>query len=264
MNSNRKDIRKLQRGDTSLKDELKVEVKQASKEEALVTDIAVATTGNVDAGKSSLIGALITGILDDGNGSAREWVAVHDHEVIKGKGKTSEVSTRILKLADGRIATLIDLCGHEKYFSTTAYGITALMPDYGLSIISPSRGVLEMTTQHFMMLTNSNIPTAIIITKIDVAVENSCEQVEKNIVGDLCKSRKAQFLNSYADYWTYRRGRDLCNEYKIASDDDLGENEDNFKPEEMEDMKYFLNFDVVKHEMIQKMVSALQVPKGAR
>lgn len=42
--------------------------------------IRVAVVGNVDAGKSSLIGTLTTGQLDNGNGSSRRLITVHKHE----------------------------------------------------------------------------------------------------------------------------------------------------------------------------------------
>jgi GTPase len=41
----------------------------------LITDKAFVVAGNVDAGKSTLIGTLISGLLDDGRGSARRCVA---------------------------------------------------------------------------------------------------------------------------------------------------------------------------------------------
>jgi len=28
------------------------------------------------------------------------------------------------------VLTLVDLCGHERYFRTTAYGLTGHLPDY--------------------------------------------------------------------------------------------------------------------------------------
>lgn len=270
---NRKNYRKI-KGDTQLKDELTVDVNNVKAEDKLITDIAFVTTGNVDAGKSSFIGALITGILDDGNGSARKYVAVHEHELEKGRGKTSDISSKIIKLADGRVATLIDLCGHEKYFSTTAYGITAMMPDYGFSIISPSRGVLQMTKQHFMMLTNSNIPTAIIVTKIDVALKNSCEDLEKSIKNILCKGRKVLFINSYDDYWKYRNGKDACTKYNIHNKNELNKlnklnklnilSKNNDVDKLIDCIEYYLDFDIIKHGYIDKMVKSLQVRAGTR
>lgn len=49
----------------------------------------VAVTGNVDAGKSTLLGVLTHGILDDGRGVARQKVFRHRHEI--ETGRTSSV-----------------------------------------------------------------------------------------------------------------------------------------------------------------------------
>ena len=46
-------------------------------------------TGNVDAGKSTLLGVLTHGVLDDGRGIARQKLFRHKHEV--ETGRTSSV-----------------------------------------------------------------------------------------------------------------------------------------------------------------------------
>lgn len=43
-------------------------------------DIRVAVVGNVDSGKSTLVGVLTKGELDDGRGSARAKVFNYTHE----------------------------------------------------------------------------------------------------------------------------------------------------------------------------------------
>jgi GTPase len=45
-------------------------------------DVRVAVAGNVDSGKSTLIGVLVKGALDDGRGSMRQNVFNHRHEVL--------------------------------------------------------------------------------------------------------------------------------------------------------------------------------------
>jgi GTPase len=49
----------------------------------------VAVTGNVDAGKSTLLGVLTHGVLDDGRGVARQKLFRHKHEM--ETGRTSSV-----------------------------------------------------------------------------------------------------------------------------------------------------------------------------
>ncbi|MEM1572442.1 MAG: GTP-binding protein, partial [Pyrobaculum sp.] len=56
--------------------------------------VTVVAMGNVDAGKSTLIGVLTTGRLDDGKGAARAFASRYKHEVLSGR--TSAVSLRLL------------------------------------------------------------------------------------------------------------------------------------------------------------------------
>ena len=57
-------------------------------------EIRVAVVGNVDAGKSTLLGVLTHGVLDDGRGLARHKLFRHKHEA--ETGRTSSVGNDIL------------------------------------------------------------------------------------------------------------------------------------------------------------------------
>jgi GTPase len=105
-------------------------------------NIRIAVVGNVDAGKSTLIGTLTTSSLDDGRGRSRTSIMKHRHEI--ESGRTSTASTHLMgfrstgepiagkdqvrakrKTEDEvaresyRVITLMDLAGHEKYLKTT-------------------------------------------------------------------------------------------------------------------------------------------------
>ena len=104
-----------------------------------VIEVRVAVVGNVDSGKSTLVGCLTRCVLDDGRGLARSKVFRHAHEA--ETGRTSSVAQHTLCLdASGatlnleghragsereavakaaKVITLVDLAGHEKYFKTT-------------------------------------------------------------------------------------------------------------------------------------------------
>lgn len=43
--------------------------------------------------------------------------------------------------------TLIDLCGHERYLKTTIFGLTGMLPDYGLVVIGANMGISRMTKE---------------------------------------------------------------------------------------------------------------------
>jgi GTPase len=55
----------------------------------------VAVLGNVDAGKSTLVGVLTNGELDNGRGKSRLQMFRHPHEITSGK--TSSISVDILR-----------------------------------------------------------------------------------------------------------------------------------------------------------------------
>ena len=121
------------------------EVKEMDK----VVDIRVAVCGNVDSGKSTMIGVLVTGEADNGRGAARLNVFAHKHEI--ESGRTSCISEQILGF-DGKgrivnykqelhspswaeiasesskIVSFFDLAGHEKYLKTTISGMTGHLP----------------------------------------------------------------------------------------------------------------------------------------
>ena len=57
-------------------------------------EVRVAVVGNVDSGKSTLLGVLTRGQLDNGRGLARMNVFVHKHEI--ESGRTSSISHEIV------------------------------------------------------------------------------------------------------------------------------------------------------------------------
>jgi GTPase len=63
-------------------------------EEYEKNDTRIAMIGNVDSGKSTLIGILTNATLDDGRGAARSMVLKHRHE--QENGRTSAVTVEII------------------------------------------------------------------------------------------------------------------------------------------------------------------------
>jgi len=165
-----------------------------------ITDLGIAIAGSVDSGKSTFVGVMTTGDLDNGNGSARINVAKHPHE--KTSGKTSDIASKHIFVEEvKRAITLIDLCGHEKYFKTTAYGIAGHYPDFAFVIIGANRGILQMTRQHFTLLMSMNIPIIIVITRPDITpLENYMFALKS--IDKYCKEHikiPAEIINIYND-----------------------------------------------------------------
>lgn len=173
-----------------------------NEETARLTMTAVACAGSVDSGKSSLLGVLMSGELDDGNGKTRECIAKHPHE--KTSGKTSDISTRSYPLTSKHEAiTFVDVPGHEDYFKTTI-SLTGHFPDYAFLIVSGNRGVLPMTKQHLRLLLSLSVPLIVIITHIDMAPEHIYEDTKKGIELTLKKfggnQSKTLFVNDAKDF----------------------------------------------------------------
>jgi len=160
------------------------------------TELGIAVAGSADSGKSTFIGVLTTGELDNGDGSARLQIARHQHEV-KSK-KTSSISTKTIITQNKKAVTLIDLCGQEKYFKTTAYGISGHYPDYSFLIVGSNKGILPMTKQHATILMSNNIPIIIVMTRYDITPEliyNESRKMIENYCKNIIKI-PADFINS--------------------------------------------------------------------
>ena len=167
-------------------------------EPTYIKEIRVAVIGNVDSGKSTLVGCLTKNIKDDGRGFARKFVFNYQHE--SETGRTSSIAEEIIGFKNhvpidiGRISdkkniswkeiaeksdsviTLLDLCGHEKYLKTTMYGLTALLPDYAIILIGTNMGVQRMTKEHLGIAISLNVPFFIVFTKIDIAPKDIKEK----------------------------------------------------------------------------------------
>ncbi|MHA2168996.1 MAG: GTP-binding protein, partial [Candidatus Kariarchaeaceae archaeon] len=191
-------LRKAQGNDGVIAEILVRREKNASD---LPVDIRVASVGNVDAGKSTLIGVLLKGKLDDGRGSARSLVFRYLHEL--ESGRTSSVSTTVLGFdIDGKIVnqnpihpptdidlleqsiktiTFNDLAGHERYLKTTIFGLTGLVPNYAMLVIAANQGILQMTKEHLGLVVSLKIPVFVAVTKIDMTPENKRKETMANL-----------------------------------------------------------------------------------
>lgn len=161
--------------------------------------VRVAVIGNVDAGKSTLIGTLKGGQLDDGRGQARANIMKHRHEIESGRTSTisshligydedsnpimgkrlkmDKVSGKVKYLTrknDAELAaeahnliTLVDLAGHEKYLKSTLHGISSGMIDYALVLVNSKQPPTHMTIHHIHLAITFNIPIIVVLTKVD-------------------------------------------------------------------------------------------------
>jgi len=170
---------------------------RVSREGNLPILLEIPVIGNVDAGKSSLVGVLTTGELDNGRGSAMSKVARYIHEVKTGRTSsisihpigfsedgcivnhslTSPLDESQVFLKSSKIINLIDLGGHEKYLRTTLKGIMGRAPDYALLVVGANAGVVGTTKEHLGIAVALKIPIILVISKIDMVNHERIEYV---------------------------------------------------------------------------------------
>lgn len=167
-------------------------------------EVKVAVVGNVDAGKSTLLGVLTHNELDNGRGHARQKLFRHKHEA--ESGRTSSVGNEILGFDSGgtivnkadshggnidwsmicrqssKVITFVDLAGHEKYLKTTVFGMTGHLPDFCMLMVGSNAGIVGMTKEHLGLALALNVPVFVVVTKIDMCPANVLQETLKLLV----------------------------------------------------------------------------------
>ncbi|KAF2863205.1 elongation factor Tu GTP binding domain-containing protein [Piedraia hortae CBS 480.64] len=152
-------------------------------------EVRIAVVGNVDAGKSTLLGVLVKGGLDDGRGKMRVHLFRHKHEI--ESGRTSSVGMEIMGFdskgdiitsgVPGRqlsweeigkrstkVISFSDLAGHALYLRTTIFGLLSSEPNYCLLMVAANNGLIGTSKEHLGIALALNVPVMICITKIDI------------------------------------------------------------------------------------------------
>ncbi|KAF9222557.1 GTP-binding protein 1 [Gyrodon lividus] len=179
---------------------------------ALTPEVRCAVVGNVDSGKSTTLGVLTRGALDDGRGRARITLFRHKHEI--ETGRTSSVGMEILGFsasgvpvlpgatgphdAEGarrdklgwdeisarsaKVVSFSDLAGHERYLKTTLYGLTSGAPSCVILMVGANAGLIGMSKEHLAIALALNVPVIVCITKIDMTPPNIITETTKQVV----------------------------------------------------------------------------------
>ena len=163
-------------------------------------EVTIGVIGEEGTGKTTLIGVLINGMLDNGKGLARMNVFRHKHEILCGK--TSSFSHQILgfdekgeltnygnllRLSSSQIVSkstkiinFYDMAGSPKTFNRTT--ITALSNeylDYLLFVISANEPITKITENLLRFIYNVDLPVITIINKIDLISDEELKNVVK-------------------------------------------------------------------------------------
>ena len=163
--------------------------------------IVVGTAGHVDHGKSTLVGSLVTGSADDGEGSTRSYLDVQPHEVERGLSADlsygvygfeddgpvrmdnpdrKDDRARVVEEAD-RLVSFVDTVGHEPWLRTTIRGLVGQKLDYGLLTVAADDGPTQTTREHLGILLATELPTIVAITKADLVDDERVAEVEREV-----------------------------------------------------------------------------------
>ena len=169
--------------------------------------LVIGTAGHVDHGKSTLVGTLVSGRADDGQGGTRGFLDVQPHEV--ERGLSADLSYAVYGFADGRdepvrmdnphrksdrariveeadrLVSFVDTVGHEPWLRTTIRGLVGQKLDYGLLVVAADDGPTETTREHLGILLATELPTIVAITKADAVSDERLAAVEREVESTL-------------------------------------------------------------------------------
>jgi len=164
--------------------------------------IVIGTAGHVDHGKSTLVGSLVTGEADDGDGATRGFLDVQPHEVERGLSADLSYAVygfdetgdpirmdnphrksdraRVVEESN-RLVSFVDTVGHEPWLRTTIRGLVGQKLDYGLLAVAAGDGPTKTTREHLGILLATDLPTIVTITKVDTVSDERVAEVEKEV-----------------------------------------------------------------------------------
>src|SRR6056297_3806582 len=163
--------------------------------------IVVGTAGHVDHGKSTLVGSLVTGQADDGDGGTRGYLDVQPHEVERGLSADLSYAVygfdgdgpvrmdnphrksdraRVVEESD-QLVSFVDTVGHEPWLRTTIRGLVGQKLDYGLLTVAADDGPTKTTREHLGVLLATELPTVVAITKADAVDPERVAEVERAV-----------------------------------------------------------------------------------
>lgn len=96
----------------------------------MISSFRVAVVGNVDAGKSTLLGVLTHGELDNGRGHARQRLFRHKHEMESGRTSKFQLNRRNMTIFNQNFSTLLGSVGND-ILGFDSVGKVVNKPDHG-------------------------------------------------------------------------------------------------------------------------------------
>ncbi|UXI20004.1 hypothetical protein NH340_JMT05947 [Sarcoptes scabiei] len=193
-------------------------------------EIRISVLGMEEAGKSSLLGVLTQGELDNGKGRARLNLFRHRHEI--RTGRTSSINKEILGFdsrgkpityfdfptseeicqLSSKIVVFIDSGGHPKYLKTAVFSLTATHADYAILVINPlTKTDCGTNLLHLSLAIAFEVPVLVVINKIDLcdqsAILDCLENVHKFINSSISNKASILTIQSEDDVIYYKQNR---------------------------------------------------------
>lgn len=186
-----------------------------------IEEIRISVMGSVDAGKSSLVGVLTQGELDNGRGRARLQMFRHYHEI--KSGRTSCISHELLGFDDvgnvinykhnemmtaeeiselsTKLISFMDLAGHRKYMRTTIQAVSGYAPHF-ISLVVASGNLNQMTIENLQIIKAFKIPFFVILTKIDLVSPDDTGTLKQllQLLNDVDKLKTPMVIGSMNDF----------------------------------------------------------------
>jgi selenocysteine-specific elongation factor len=136
--------------------------------------VIIGTAGHIDHGKSALVAAL-TGQTMDRLAEERR------------RGITIDLNFAPLRLAEGRVAGVVDVPGHEDFVRTMVAGASGI--DLALLVIAADEGIMPQTVEHLAVLEHLGVRAGIpVVTKADLVDEDWLELVLAEVAERLTPS----------------------------------------------------------------------------
>src|SRR5579875_705068 len=127
----------------------------------------IGTAGHIDHGKSTLVTAL-TGI--DPDRLTEE----------KARGMTIDLGFAWLALPSGRMASIVDVPGHEGFIKNMLAGVGGI--DVALLVVAADEGVMPQTREHLAILDLLQVRSGVVaLTKADLVDEEWLALVSEDI-----------------------------------------------------------------------------------
>ncbi|KAL7807686.1 hypothetical protein V8C26DRAFT_414525 [Trichoderma gracile] len=187
--------------------------------------LRVTLTGPIASGKSSLLGTLSTGTLDNGRGKSRLSLLKHRHEM--ASGMTSSIAQELIGYKErlifnfshrnieswldihdyannGRLVFMSDSGGHPRYRHTVFRGLMNWAPHWMVLCIAADDAEVthdmasmvmdsadtDLVKAHLDLSLKLDVPLAIVITKLDLASKASLQKTMTKILAAIRDAKR--------------------------------------------------------------------------